>query len=395
VLARVAGGRDGHPLLEYAVHALNHLKHISVEDTRVMDCLLQLHSELGRNPEKWSLIASAIANNDRFQYRKKSSLTNSHWLKVTSPSLLFIPLQLGQPWMVEYLVKQQANLLDMDVAPGWGSPLIFAMTFRLTSMLALLDALKKLGADLNKPSFIQNNLYSQTNVRSGFYAPISWAVAIRQKEAVDFLLSQSALKLPDDILHTAVLCVKPSHEVVSKLRQRGANIHFIVEGSTPLHVLLSRKRGRSGIAFTQLFVGSGASSQDWLPIVKELVEPSYDLSLQDGTARTPLQIALDQGLSNIVEYLLEKNAPLSASATLNPNMWNWAKDQKWFPSIQAAADAADKPSTRIRTGKVFIKPGESEVIPIKDVDFSRIRAVVVSAIIEDKGDYLYSPKNAT
>jgi len=293
--------------------------------------------------------------------------------------------------MVEYLVKQQANLLDMDIAPGWGSPLIFA----ITSKPNFLDVLTSLGVDLNKPSSIQNDLYSQTNVRSGFYAPISWAVAIGQKDAVNCLLLQSALKLPDDILHTAVLCVKPSHGVVSKLRQRGANIHSIVKGSTPLHVLLSRKRARSGIFFTQLFMRSGASSQDWLPIVKELVEPSYDLSLQDWTARTVLQIALDQGLSNIVEYLLEKNAPLSASATLNPNMWNWAKDQKWFPSIQAAADAADKPSTRIRTSKVFIKPGESRVIGIRHVDFSRIRAVVVSAIIEDKGDYLYSPRNAT
>jgi hypothetical protein len=328
-----------------------------------MDSLFRLHSQLHLNSEKWSLITSAVTeSNGRV-------MTNSHWLRVTSPSLLFIPLQLGKPWMVEFLVKQQPRLLDMDVAPGWGSPLIFTITFNPD----FLDVLKDLGVNLSKRSFIQNDFYSQTNVRSGSYTPISWAVAIGKGVAVDFFLSQREVKLPHDILHTAVMSDEPSHEVIRKLRQQGADVNFTVHGFSPLHALLSRPRASSAGFFTRLFALRGTSSQDWLPVVKEFVEPSCDLSVQDRTARTVLHIALDKGLSNVVEYLLEKNARLSATATLHPNMWSWAKNKKWYPNVQAAVDAADKPCTRVQGSKVFVTPGGSQLVEFGGIDFNQIR----------------------
>ncbi|OJA07585.1 hypothetical protein AZE42_08996 [Rhizopogon vesiculosus] len=378
--AYVAGGRPGHPLLSYAVQGLTHLGYVSLENTRVMESLSRLHSELHLNTEKWSLIANAITDSNGRVRAQNSSLTNNHWLRVTSPSLLFIPLQHGKPWMVEFLVKQQPHLLGMDVAPGWGSPLMFTIALNPD----FLTVLKSLGVDLNQPSSVKNDFYSQTNIRSGSYTPTSWAVAIGKGVAVDFLMSQSEVNLPDDILYTAVTSDEPSHEVVRKLRQRGADVNFAVDGSSPLHTLLSRRRARQTDFVPSFFALRGTSNQDWLPVVKELVEPSCDLSVQDQTARTVLHIALDKGLSNVVIYLLKKHAQLSATATLHPNMWSWAKNEGWFPHVQEAAAAAHKPCTRVRGRKVFVTPGEFQLVEFRDIDFSRIRAVVVSAIIEDE-----------
>jgi hypothetical protein len=70
--------------------------------------------------------------------------------------------------------------------------------------------------------------------------------------------------------------------------------------------------------------------------------------LQDRTARTALHIALDRHFEDIVAYLFEKNAGLSATATLHPDMWSWATNKPWFPKVQAAVLAADKPCTRVK-----------------------------------------------
>ncbi|KAG2039183.1 hypothetical protein BDR03DRAFT_250795 [Suillus americanus] len=64
------------------------------------------------------------------------------------------------------------------------------------------------------------------------------------------------------------------------------------------------------------------STNQLLPVVKALVEPSCNLSLQDRTARTVLHIALDGRLEHIVTYLLERNAGLSAMAALLPDQWS-------------------------------------------------------------------------
>jgi ankyrin repeat protein len=120
--------------------------------------------------------------------------------------------------------------------------------------------------------------------------------------------------------------------------------------------------------------------------VKALVEPSCNLFLQDRTARTVLHIALDARLQDVIAYLLEQNAGLSATATLLPDMWSWATNETWFPKVQVATLAAHQPCTRIK-GKVVDTTKESKLVefPVAvsaDCDNSNlICAVVVSVIV--------------
>lgn len=309
-----------------------------------MVALSRLHSEICRHTKKHCVLVE-----DPSVYRPR-------WLSagVTSPSLLFILLEHGKPWMVESAIKQHPHLLDMDIAPGWGSPFIFAITRNPDCLSILL----KPGIDLNELSSFMPELYHYYD--DGPAAPISLAATTGCEVAVDFLLSQAEVDLPNDILHKAVMACPPSHESIRKFRQRGADANFIVNGSTPLHCCLS-------------FYELPYDDIELFFVVKALVEPSCNLSLQDRTARTALHIALDEYLEDIVTYLLEKNAGLSATATLLPNMWSWAANKTWFPKVQAAALAADQPYTRIK-GKVIHTTAES-----KTVEFS----VAVTAVHDD------------
>ncbi|KAG1833679.1 hypothetical protein DFJ58DRAFT_847761 [Suillus subalutaceus] len=273
------------------VKALAHLCHVSEKDSRVIAALQRLHLEFLHNTERHPLLESLI-----------QPLTDSGQSSVTSPSLLFVPLRFGNPWMVETLVKEQPDLLGVDVARGLGSPLIFA----IASNPVFLSVLLKLGVDLNKSSSIQTDLYHQRDLPSGSFAPISWAAAIGSQVAVEFLLSQTKVELPVGILHTAVMSKKRSPKIIHKLCQRGADVTFTVDGSTPLHALLSSLRLRLR-----------ADQRQWLPVIKALVG---DLSGHDWTARTALHIALDNRLSDVVVYLIEQNAQLTATATLHPNL---------------------------------------------------------------------------
>lgn len=322
-----------------------------------MDALSRLNSEFRRNTKKHRVLAQ-----DQNTYLPR-------WLSagVTLPSPLFIPLEHGKPWMVEFLIKQHPHLLDVEIAPGWGSPLIFAIAKNPDCLSILLKA----GVDLNKLYCFKPKLYGQY-ILHGSHTPISWAALTGSEVALDFLLSRTEVDIPNDILHKAVMPYKPSHEAIRKFRQRGADINCTVKGSTPIHRLL-----------TQL---SNHDKSQLLPVVKALVEPSCNLSLQDWTARTILHIALDARLEDIVTYLLEKNAGLSATATPLPDMWSRAANMTWFSKVQAAAVAADQPYTRIK-GKVVDATAESETVefPVA-VTAARgnpnpICAAVVSAIV--------------
>lgn len=319
-----------------------------------MVAMQRLHLGFLHNTEKHALLESLVR-----------SLTNDEQSSVTSPSLLLVPLRFGNPWMVETLIKEQPDLLGADVACGFGSPFIFT----IASNTAFLSVLLKLGIDLNKPSFIQTDLYHRRRLPSGSYTPISWAAAIGSKVAVELLLSRAEVTLPDDILHTAILSNRRSPEIVLKLCQRNADVTFTVDGSTPLHALLSKLVSRW-------------SNRKWLPVIETLVR---DLSVPDWTARTALHIALDNRLSDIVVHLLEQNAPLTATATLHPNIWSWAEGERWFSRVQAAALAADKPYTRIR-GKIVGVTKQSRIVEFPGAvsanhgDPEPICAVVVSVI---------------
>ncbi|KAG1900274.1 uncharacterized protein F5891DRAFT_1035040 [Suillus fuscotomentosus] len=363
--ASAIGGEGNHPLQSYAVEALAHLCHVSDEDPRVMAAMQRLHLGFLHNTEKHALLESLI-----------QSLTNDEQSRVTSSSLLLVPLRFGNPWMVETLVKEQPDLLGADVARGFGSPLIFT----ITSNLALLSVLLKLGIDLNKPSFIQTDLYHRRHLPSGSYTPISWAATIGSEVAVELLLSRTELTLPANILHTTILHTtilsnQRSAGIILKLCQRGADVTFTVDGSTLLHALLSKlvSKRRSSIR---------RSRGQWLSVIEKLVR---DLSVPDWTARTALHIALDNRLSGIVVYLLEQNAPLTATATLDPNIWSWAEGNQWFAKVQAAALAADKPYTRIM-GKIVGVIKQSQVVEFPGAvsanhgDPEPICAVVVSVI---------------
>ncbi|KAG1721344.1 hypothetical protein EDB19DRAFT_2044402 [Suillus lakei] len=350
-----------HPLLSYAIRGWKHLGHVSDEDPDVMVALSRLHSEFLRNTKKHRVLATQ---------RKYDWLSGdgARWLhgSVALPSL-FIPLVHGKPWMVEFVVKQQPHLLDVDIAPGWGSPLICAIAKNPDCLSILL----KLGVDFNKLSSIKPQLYGRY-ISDGSYAPISWAGVIGSEVTVDFLLSQREVILPDDILHKAIQGMNPSHESIRKFRQRGADANFTVNSSAPIHYFLS-------------IVKYMDRSQSLL-VVKALIDPSCKLSLQNLTARTVLHIALDERLEDIITYLLEQNAGLSATATLLPDMWSWATNKTWFPQVQAAALAADQPWTRIK-GKVVDATTESQRVEFSvavtaDRDNANpICAVVVSAIV--------------
>ncbi|KAG2103465.1 uncharacterized protein F5147DRAFT_809212 [Suillus discolor] len=353
--ASAVSNEENHPLLSYAVKALMHLYHVSDKDSRVVAALLRLH-----NTQKQFLLESLV-----------QSSTNGGESSVTSPSLLFTLLQLENPWMVEPLVKKQPDILSVDVARGFGSPLIFT----IASNPAFLSVLLKLDIHLNKSSSIKTNLYRRRDLPSGSYTPISWAAAIGSEVAVELLLSRTEVTLPANILHTAILSDQRSAEIILKLCQRGADVTFPVNGSTLLHALLSK------------LVPNRQSSSDtsrWLPVVKELVG---DLSVPDWTARTALHIALDNHLSDVVIYLLEKNARLTATATLSLhlNIWSWAQGEWWFAKVQAAALAADQPSTRI-LGKIVHDTKQSQLVEFQGAaianhkNLNPICAVVISVI---------------
>jgi ankyrin repeat protein len=250
--------------------------------------------------------------------------------------------------MVEFVIKQHPHLLDADIAPGWGSPLNFAMAKNPDCLGVLL----KLGVDLYKLSFIKSRIYFPfTRLYDTNYAPMAWAAATRNEVVVDFLLSHTKGHLPNDILHVAVGVDNPSHEFIRKFRQRGADVNFTVHGSTPIHDFLS-------FSYYKRFDEYRNPS---LPVVKALVEPSCNLSLRDRTARTALHIALDDHMEDIVAYLLEKNAGLSATATLHSDMWSWATNKPWFPKVQATVLAADKPCTRVKE-KVIHDTAQSRLV---------------------------------
>jgi ankyrin repeat protein len=274
--------------------------------------------------------------------------------------------------MVESLVKQDPHLLDVDIAHGWGSPLIYAIAKNPDYLSILL----KLGVDSNKLSSFDPRSYGSYLTNDNSYTPISWATAIGREDIVDFLLSRTRVDIPNDILYKAVAAWKPSPELIHKFRQRGADINFIVNGDTIIHIFLSLHLNLSFYDKSQ-----------FLPVVKVLAEPSCDLSLQDRTARTALHIALDGRLEDVVAYLLERNAGLSATATLLPDMWSWAIDRTWFPKVQAAALAADQPCTRIK-GKVVDDTTRSRLVEFSVVvtadrdNPNPISAVVVSLILD-------------
>ncbi|KAG1778794.1 hypothetical protein EV702DRAFT_1217465 [Suillus placidus] len=364
---------DGHVVLILPIYAIlgwKHLGHVSDEDPDVMDALSRLNSEFLRNTKKHRVLAG-----DKY-------MSKSRWLPAgaTLPSLLFIPLEHGKSWMVESLVKQHPDLLDVDIAPGWGSPLIFA----IAKSPDCLSILLKPGVDLNKLYSFSPDLYGQYIGEGDSHAPISWAAVTGSEVAMDFLLSRTEVDIPNDILYMAVRAMEPSHESIRKFRRRGADVNFTVYGSTPIHYVLSPD--------TLEYL----DESQLLPIVKALVEPSCDLSLQDRTARTVLHSALDERLEDVVTYLLEQNAGLSATATLHPDMWSWATNKAWFPKVQAAALAAAQPCTRIK-GKVVEATEKSKIVEFSvavtaDCDNPNpICAVVVSAI--RNGEVSNSPKD--
>ncbi|KAG1724365.1 hypothetical protein EDB19DRAFT_2043526 [Suillus lakei] len=358
-----------YPLLSYAVQGWKHLEHVSDEDSDIMAALSRLNSEFLQNTKKHCVLATQKEHYTR-SWRQP---TTNRWLSaaVTFPSLLFIPLFHGKPWMVEFIVKQQPHLLDVDIAPGWGSPLIFAIAKNPDCLSILL----KPGVDINKLSSIKPYLYGQY-ISDGSYAPISWATRIGREGTVNLLLSQPEVTLPDDILHMAVMASKPSLKLIHIFCQRDADVDFTVNGSTtPLHTLFFRHHN--------IF----EDRSQWLPAVTMLLGPSCNLSLQDHTARTVLHNALDERLEHVVVYLLEQDAGLSATATLLPDMWSWATNKTWFPKVQAAALTPDKKCTRTK-GKVVDVTATSQLVefPVAvtaDRDSANpICAIVVSVIVD-------------
>jgi hypothetical protein len=331
-----------------------------------MDSLSRLNSEFLRNTKKHHVLATQQGILGIFGVQP----TTDRWLSaaVTSPSVLFIPLEHGKPWMVEFVIKQHPHLLDADIAPGWGSPLIFAIAKNPDCLGVLL----KLGVDLYTLSFIKRSIYFPfANIYDTYYAPMAWAAATGNEVVVDFLLSRTGGNLPNNVLRMAVGACHPSHESIRKFRQLGADVNLTVHGSTPIHFFLSLRTNRQ-------FHEQGNSSP---PVVKALVEPSCNLSLQDRTARTALHIALDRHFEDIVAYLLEKNAGLSATATLHPDMWSWATNKTWFPKVQAAVLAAEKPCTRIK-GNVIHDTAQSRLVEFSvpvTIDPNPICSFVVSA----------------
>ncbi|KAG1793063.1 uncharacterized protein HD556DRAFT_517086 [Suillus plorans] len=364
--ADVAEVGEDHPLLSYAVLGWKHLEHVSDENPDIMEAISRLYSGFLQNTENHRV----LAKHGYFYFL----IPTNRWLSaaVTSPSLLFIPLEHGKPWMVESLVKQHPYLLDVDVASGLGSPLIFAIAKRPDCLSIFL----KPGDHLNKPSSIRTHSYHGIWIEGGSYAPISWAAATGNKFAVNLLLLQTEVNLPGDILHMALRWRKPLHEFIRECRRRGADANFTVDGDTPLHYLLR---------YAQI---------QPLHVVKALVEPSCNLSLQNWTARTVLHNALDDHLEDVVAYLLEENAGLSATATLLPDMWSWATNKMWFPKVQEAALAADQPCTRIK-GKPDVTAKSANVKFLVAATASRynpnpICAIVVSAILNSAFEELDS-----
>ncbi|KAG2362413.1 hypothetical protein BDR07DRAFT_1028943 [Suillus spraguei] len=350
-------------LLSYAILGWKHLEYISDEDPGVMTALSRLNWEFLRNTKKHPVLAT---QKEGHGYGQPDT---NRWLSadVTSPSLLFIPLEHGKPWMVESLVKHHPHLLDVDIAPGWGSPLIFAIAKRPDCLNIFL----KPGIHLNRLSSIKSRLYGR-DIEGNFQTPISWAAANGNEVAVDFLLSQTNVNMPNDILHTAVS--GGSHECIRKFRRHGADVNFTVNSYTPIHSFLSLM---------------SYDERQLLPIVKALIGPLCNLSLQDRTARTALHIALDHRMEDIIPYLLEQKAGLSATATLRPVMWSWATNKTWFPKVRLAALAADQPWTRIK-GKVVNATADFQIVEFSVAvtpayeNPNPICTIIVSAILNAK-----------
>ncbi|KAG2039746.1 hypothetical protein BDR03DRAFT_951107 [Suillus americanus] len=345
-----------HPLLRYVIQGWKHLGHILKEDPVIMTALWRLNSKFLQNNNKHPVLAPG-----EFEHKPTKS----------DASLLFILLEHGRPWMVEPFVKEYPGPLHIDLDPDWGSPLIFVIAKNPDCLGILLDR----GGDFNMPSSFKPRSYANQCTHRSSHTPISWAAVTGSKVAVDSLLLRK-VNLPDDILFMAVKADKPSHESIRKFRRRGANVNSTVHGSTPIHYFLSKPR-------------SSNDESQLLPIVQALIEPPCDLSLQDRTARTVLHIALDARLEDIVEYLLKKNAGLSATTAPIPVMWKWAMDKKWFPKLLAMDPAVNQTRTRIKGNVVRdtteLKLVEFSVAVAADRDNADpVCAVVISAIFNSE-----------
>ncbi|KAG1871313.1 hypothetical protein DFJ58DRAFT_722735 [Suillus subalutaceus] len=202
---------EDHPLQSYANQVWKHLGHVSDEDPDVMTALTRLNTKFLRNNAKHPVLAPG-----EFEYKTRGLDTTE-----TSPSLLFILLEHGKPWIVEHFVKKYPYPPDMDLAPGWGSSMIFVIAKNPRCLRILLNR----SVDLNKPSSFKPGLYGRYNCSSS-HTPISWAAVTGSEVAMNYLLSLPEVTLPDDILFMAVKADKPSHQCIRQFRRRGADVDF-------------------------------------------------------------------------------------------------------------------------------------------------------------------------
>ena len=147
-------------------------------------------------------------------------------------------------------------------------------------------------------------------------------------EIVKLLLEKGAdanakNKNGETLLHRAV---GEGHLVVVKLLlEKGADIHAKDSSdSTPLHMRVGRRMRESIVFGAPLHAVKEYKEEEYMEVVKLLLEKGANVNVQDIHGRTPLYWAAQNGYTEIVKLLLEKGADVNARDNDGNTPLHWA-----------------------------------------------------------------------
>lgn len=178
------------------------------------------------------------------------------------------------------------------------------------NFLAVSHLLKN-GSDPNLA--LQKNLYPESLIKNlcskvDFWTPLHFAVDVQDVEIVKLLINyQADVNLEDEYGRTSLnlAASRGNVEIAQILLDAGAHVD---SKKNKIKDEKSKWRIREPL--------HSAVESNNLVIAKMVIEKEADVNLEDGWNRTPLNLAIAEGNSQMVEFLLENGADVEKSVDL-------------------------------------------------------------------------------